>query len=92
MKSRFIDRFEYTGLSGDNILHLRFEVLMHIFVYLDFKSLYHVLTSCNLLHEKYWKQNKEFWFNIYRVRFGKPMFSASVGNWAKIYQKKLVDG
>ena len=88
IKSRLIDRFEYSS-NVDYITDMRFEVLMIIFLYLDFVSLSRILRSWDKFHTNFWKNNNEFWYNIYKLRFGKTPFSSSTGNWAKIYRNKL---
>ena len=88
LKCRFIDKFEYPS-SVEHISHLRFELLVIICTFLDFKSLYNILTSCNEFHRNFWKANEDFWYNLYTIRFSRPPFKPKMGNWAKIYKSKL---
>lgn len=85
-----LDEFSELHPKKYTIIKLRDENLFVIFQYLDFDSLRKVLCTCNLLYSKFFKdQEKQFWYNMYSLRFGKPPFQKSVGNWAKIYRKKL---
>ena len=90
IKLRLIDRFEYSTRI-DSISDFRFELIMILCLYLDFKSIKNLLSTNSKLYTNVWEDNQKFWFNIYIIRFGKTPFSAKSWNWKKIYRKKLLE-